>query len=169
MVENLAEIGRATVEDLDGIMALLAENQPGRGGRLSAGLPRSLIAEIMRETPIIVSRLDGCVIGCLVTSTREMNADIPIIDAMLAAYSGSSGSHVYGPICVATEHRGKGVAQAMFAELRRWEPAREYILFTRRDNPIALRAHAKMGMCEVAGFVYQDNDYVVLSSLRSAA
>ena len=169
MIETFAEIGRATEEDLDGILALQAENQPGRGGRLSASFPRSLIAEIMRHTPVIVSRLNGCVTGYLVTSTREMNAGIPIIDAMLAAYSGAPASHVYGPICVAAEQRGKGLAQAMFAELRRWEPEREYILFVRRDNPASLRAHAKMGMCEVAGFRFRENDYVVLSSVRSAA
>ena len=169
MIENLAEIGRATEDDLDGIMALQAENQPGRGGRLSASFPRSLIAEIMRDTPVIVSRLGGCVTGYLVTSTREKNADIPIIDAMLAAYSGASASHVYGPICVVAEQRGKGLAQAMFAELLRLEPKREYILFVRRDNPASLRAHAKMGMREVADFMFRGNDYVVLSSVRSAA
>ena len=169
MIENLAEIGRATEEDLDGILALQAENQPGRGGRLSASFPRSLIAEIMRDAPVIVSRLVGCVIGYLVTSTKEMNAGIPIIEAMLAAYPGASASHVYGPICVAAEKRGKGLAQAMFAELRRLEPERQYILFVRRDNRASLRAHAKMGMREVAGFRFRDNDYMVLSSVRSAA
>jgi hypothetical protein len=42
-------------------------------------------------------------------------------------------------------------------------PGREGILFIRRDNPASLRAHAKMGMQEVAGFVFNANDYVVLS------
>jgi hypothetical protein len=53
--------------------------------------------------------------------------------------------------------------------LRRWEPEREYILFVRRDNPASLRAHAKMGMREVADFIFRGNDYVVLSSVRSTA
>lgn len=169
MIENLAEIGWATEEDLEGILALQAENQPGRGGRLSASFPRSLIAEIMRETPVIVSRRDGCVAGHLVTSTREMNDGILIIEAMLAAYSGASASHVYGSICVAAGHRGKGLAQAMFVELRRLEPEREYILFVRGDNPASLRAHAKMAMREVAGFVFRGDEYLVLSSARCAA
>jgi len=42
-------------------------------------------------------------------------------------------------------------------------PGREGILFIRRDNPASLRAHEKMGMREVAGFVFNGNDYVALS------
>jgi predicted GNAT superfamily acetyltransferase len=92
-----------------------------------------------------------------------MNADVPIIRAMLAAYPGATDAYVYGPICVSAEERGKGLAQAMFAELQRLLPGREGILFIRRDNPASLRAHEKMGMHEVAGFVFNGNDYVVLS------
>jgi predicted GNAT family acetyltransferase len=51
----------------------------------------------------------------------------------------------------------------MFTELRRLERGREGILFIRRDNPASLRAHRKMGMREVAGFVLGGIDYVVLS------
>ena len=69
----------------------------------------------------------------------------------------------YGPICVSEEERGKGLAQAMLAELRRREPGREGILFIRRDNPASLRAHAKMGMREMADFVFDGKDYVALS------
>jgi predicted GNAT family acetyltransferase len=64
---------------------------------------------------------------------------------------------------VSAEERGKGLAQAMFAELQRVLPGREGILFIRRDNPASLRAHEKMGMREVAGFVFNGNDYVALS------
>jgi predicted GNAT family acetyltransferase len=59
--------------------------------------------------------------------------------------------------------RGMGLAQAMFAALQRLLPGREGVLFIRRDNPASLRAHAKMGMHEVAGFLFEGNDYVVLS------
>jgi predicted GNAT superfamily acetyltransferase len=157
------DIGRATEIDLDGIMELQTANQPERGGTLSASLPRSRIAKMMRDMPLIVARCSGRITGFLMTSTREMNADVPIIRAMLAAYPAATDAYVYGPICVSAEERGKGLAQAMFAELQRLLPGREGILFIRRDNPASLRAHAKMGMHEVAGFVFNGNDYVALS------
>ena len=157
------EISRATEIDLDGIMDLQTANQPERGGPLSASLPRSRIAEMMRTMPLIVARCSGRITGFLMTSTREMTADVPIIRAMLAAYPGATDAYVYGPICVSAEERGKGLAQAMFAELQRLLPGREGILFIRRDNPASLRAHARMGMREVAGFVFNGNDFVALS------
>ena len=156
-------IGRATEADLDGIMELQAANQPDRGGMLSASLSRSRVAELVLGRPLIVARRGGRVVAFLMTSTRAMNDDVPIIRAMLEAYPGTSDAYVYGPVCVIEEERGKGLAQAMFTELRRLERGREGILFIRRDNPASLRAHTKMGMREVAGFVLDDIDYVVLS------
>lgn len=156
-------IGTATEADLDGIVELQAANQPDRGGMLSASLPRSRIAELIRGRPLIVARRSGRVVAFLMNSTREMNDDVPIIRAMLEAYPGTAGAYVYGPICVTEEERGKGLAQAMFTELRRVERGREGILFIRRDNPASLRAHTKMGMREVAGFVFGGTEYVILS------
>jgi predicted GNAT superfamily acetyltransferase len=156
-------IGRATEADLDGIMELQAANQPEHGGMLSASLSRSRVAEMARERPLIVARRGGAVVAFLMNSTREMNDDVPIIRAMLEAYPGTADAYVYGPICVKEEERGTGLAQAMFAELRRLEAGREGILFIRRDNPASWRAHTKMGMREVTGFVFGGTDYVVLA------
>jgi len=156
-------IGRATEADLDDIMELQAANQPERGGMLSASLSRTRVAELVLRRPLIVARRSGRVVAFLMNSTREMNDNIPIIRAMLDAYPGTADAYVYGPICVKEEERGRGLAQAMFTELRRLERGREGILFIRRDNPASLRAHTKMGMREVAGSVLGDIDYVVLA------
>lgn len=163
MTGSETNIGRASETDLDGIVKLQAENQFERGGALSASLPRSRIAEMMLEMPLIVARRGDRITGFLMTSTRAMNANIPIINAMLAAYPGTPDAYVYGPICVSAEERGKGLAQAMFAALRRLVPTREGILFIRRDNSASRSAHAKMGMREVAGFAIDGNEFAVLS------
>jgi predicted GNAT superfamily acetyltransferase len=160
-----AEIGQASEADLDGIVELQAANQADRGGSLSAALPRIRIAEMMREMPLIVARRGGRITGFLMTGTRALSADVPIVGAMLAAYPGAADAYVYGPICVAAEERGKGLAQAMFSELRRLAPGREGILFIRRDNLASLRAHEKMGMRELASFPYGGSEFAVLSYL----
>ena len=156
-------IGRATEADLDGIMELQAANQPERGGMLSASLSRSRVADMIAGRPLIVARRSGRVVAFLMNSTRGTNDSVPIIRAMLDAYPGKADAYVYGPVCVKEEERGKGLAQAMFTELRRLERGREGILFIRRDNPASLRAHTKMGMHEVAGFAFGGIDYAVLS------
>ena len=53
MTNGEADIGLASEADLDGIVELQAANQPERGGTLSASLPHSRIAEMMREMPLI--------------------------------------------------------------------------------------------------------------------
>jgi len=157
------DVGTATEQDVDGILELQAVNQPERGGLLSAELPRSRVTEMMHAMPLIVARRNGRIVAFLMNSPREMNDDVPVIRAMLDAYPGSPGAYVYGPICVSEEERGKGLAQAMFAELRRLEPGREGILFIRSDNSASLRAHTKMGMREVATFMMNGIEHVVLS------
>lgn len=157
------ETGPACEADLDGIVALMADNQPARGGRLSANLPRQRLLAMLQDLPFVVARRDGKVIGFLLTCSRETNADVPVIQAMLAAYPGDAEAYVYGPICVAASERGKGVAQAMFNRLRECLPGREGILFIRQDNPASLNAHARMAMCEVACFEFNGMAHTVFA------
>lgn len=156
-------IVRAVEADVDEVLELQAANQPDRGGSLSAALPRSRIVEMMRTMPTVVARKDGRVVGFLISSTRESNAGIGIVQAMLAAYPGAADCYIYGPVCVAAEERGRGLAGRMFEELLRLLPGREGVLFIRRDNASSIRAHARMGMREVAGFHHANHDYAVLA------
>ena len=163
MTEPGATLGKATEADLDGILALQAANQIERGGMLSAELPRLRIKEMMHGMPLIVARRDGHITGFLMTSTRTMNAELPVVRAMFGAYAGTVDAFVYGPICVDPAERGKGLAAAMFSELRRLEPGREGVLFIRSDNEASLRAHRRMGIREVARFELDGADFTVFS------
>ncbi|EPJ96988.1 MULTISPECIES: GNAT family N-acetyltransferase [Pseudomonas] len=163
MTNHESVVGRANEADLDGILVLQAANQMARGGSLSASLPEARVMAMMQEMPLIVARRDGHITGFLMTTTRAMNADLPIVQAMFGAYPGAADAYVYGPICVGEEERGKGLAQRMFADLRRLEPGREGILFIRKDNEASLRAHLKMGMKEVASFPFNGFDFAVYS------
>ena len=156
-------VTQADDTDLDGILDLQALNQVARGGALSASLPRDRVRAMLNHMPLIVARRDGRISGFLMTTSREMNADLPIVQAMFAAYQGSPDAYVYGPICVNADERGQGLAQQMFANLCRLQPGREGVLFIRQDNQPSLRAHLKMGMPEVAAFPFNGHDYSVFS------
>ncbi|MDO7895933.1 GNAT family N-acetyltransferase [Pseudomonas citrulli] len=163
MTNHETVIRRANEADLDEILALQAANQMERGGSLSASLPRSRVAAMMEQMPLIVACRGGRVTGFMMTTTRAMNADLPIVQAMFAVYPGTPDTYVYGPVCVSEEERGKGLAQRMFAALRHLEPGREGVLFIRKDNEPSLRAHLKMGMKEAASFAFNGFDYAVYS------
>ena len=53
---------------------------------------------------------------------------------------------------MAESERGKGVARAMFDELRAQLPGREGFTFIRADNAVSRTFHASMGMREAATF-----------------
>ena len=156
------EIGRATLEDLDGILKLAEANHASRGGSLTGTLRREAVRETIDALPIVVARRVGNVIGFLLAWNKSPS-NPPWIQAMLNAYSGASDAYIYGPICVDSRERGRGVAGAMFAELRRLLPGREGILFIRRDNEASLRAHRKLGMSQKAEYVYEGSAFVVLA------
>jgi ribosomal protein S18 acetylase RimI-like enzyme len=159
----VTEIVRATHDDIDGILALQEMNQPERGGLLSARLPRAWLESALDDLPIIVARRGGSVVGYLVSASRAAVDAVPVIAAMLRAYPGAEGAYVYGPVCVAAEERGQGLAAAMFSELRAALPGREGILFIRTDNAASLRAHARMRMRWVADFEHDDAALHVLA------
>lgn len=156
-------VKKARKKDLDGILALQAENQMDRGGSLSASLPRARLKMMLADMPIIVARHGDRVTGFLMATSREMNADLPIVKAMFDAYQGAPDAYVYGPICVGAQERGKGLAQRMFDKLRTLEPGREGVLFIRSDNAASIRAHEKMNMERVADFQFNDFQYAVFS------
>lgn len=157
------QIGLAEKGDIDGILDLQERNLPQRGGTLSARLSRAWFEAAMVAMPVVVARRDGRVVGYLASAPVAAGAGVPVIEAMLGAYRGAADAYVYGPVCIAEAERGRGLADAMFAALRARLPGREGILFIRRDNPASLRAHARMGMTEVAEFVHDGAVHAVLS------
>ena len=163
VLEMKMDVGIAVESDLEGILRLQDANQPENGGTLSARFHRDRIVAMMQDMPLLVAREQGHVVGFLMTSSKKMNADIPIIQAMLTAYPGSENAYVYGPICVAQAARGKGLAQTLFNHMKGLLPGREGILFIRRDNPASLQAHAKMGMSMMGMFTFNGQEHAVLS------
>ena len=156
------ELSTAAPSDIDGILGLQEENQPEQGGLLSTRLPRAWFEAALNDLPIIVARRSGRVVGYLVTASREATQNVPVLAAMLRAYPGALHSYSYGPVCVAADERGHGLAGMMFAELRKQLPGREAILCIRTDNTASLRAHQKMGMHEVAAFEHDGIRFLAL-------
>jgi predicted GNAT family acetyltransferase len=164
MLTGDCEIAQARAEDIGGILDLQERNQPERGGALSARLPREWLEAAVADMPVIVARKERHVVGYLISASRQAYVGVPVVAAMLRAHPGAApDAYVYGPVCVAEEARGFGLAGAMFAALRARLPGREGVLFIRRDNAASLRAHERMGMREVAGFAHGGAEMAVLA------
>ena len=156
------DISLATPYDIPGILALQEANLPDSGGTLSVRLTPNWFQDAVLEKSVIVGRRESKVVGYVVGSSLAANAHVAIIQTMLRAFLPAPGCYLYGPICVAETERGKGLASAMFAELRKCLSGRPAMLFIRADNAPSLQAHRKMGMQELGTFTDGDVLYVAL-------
>lgn len=158
------EIALATAEDISGILELQERNLTRNGGMLSDAYTGARIERDMAEMPLIVARRRARVVGYVISGTRASKTGVPIMQAMLRAYAGDSDAYMYGPICVAEDQRGCGLATTMYNALRARLPGREGLTFIRSDNAVSLRVHERFGMRRVIEFDYDGVTCVILSS-----
>jgi L-amino acid N-acyltransferase YncA len=163
MARDDYEIALAVRDDLAGILDLQEQNLPASGGMLSVRLPLQWFEAALADMPVIVARQDGRVVGYLVASSVPSQSHIPIIESMLRVYPGAPSDYLYGPVCVAQSERGRGLVARMFAMQRAHVGRRNCFAFIRRDNTASLRAHAKVGLLEVAEFTHNDAPLVVVA------
>ena len=156
------EIAVAIPPDIPGILALQDANQPDRGGVLSVRFPHEWIRAAIANEAIVVARRDGKIAGYAISGELSAQAHVPVVQAMLRAYAPPPNTYLYGPICVDQSERGRGLAGALFDALRARFPGRDSITFIRHDNQVSRRAHAKLGMTEVAAFVHDGVEQIVV-------
>jgi predicted N-acetyltransferase YhbS len=157
------EFTRANRHDIPAILQLQESNLRSNGGSLSVRFSREWFEQAVSDMPIILARRGSDVVGYVASTPLTAQAHDPIICAMLRAYPGPPGAYNYGPICVAQNHRNRGLAAAMVGQLRAQLPGREGLTFIRSDNASSLAFHGKMGMRQVAEFALDDVAYVVVA------
>ena len=153
----------ATLDDAERISALLMANAADRGGALYGDWSVGVVGDCIAAGDLIIVAIDGAhLLGVLFTSEKA-RASAPPVLAMLAAWPGSADAYVYGPVCIDQAARGKGVLEALHADLVTRRPGREAVLFIKANNPRSLRAHARLGMVQVASFTLDGEVFAVLS------
>jgi Acetyltransferase (GNAT) family len=157
------EIALAGLDDVSGILVLQERNLSSIGGSLSVPFSRSWFETAVANAQVIVARRNERVVGYLVSCDFAAQAHVPLVQAMLKVYPGTPGAFNYGPFCVSESERKRGLAGAMFAALRARLPEREAVAFIRADNTPSLRAHGRMGMQQVAEFIHDSVEFVVVA------
>jgi hypothetical protein len=165
----MIETRPATIEDAEPISALLMANSPDRGGALHGDWPIGVVTEWIEGGALIVVAMNGPkLVGALLTSERAHASAPPPVIAMLKAWPGGADAYVYGPVCVDQAARGLGVLEAMYAHAVALLPGREAVLFINASNTRSLKAHARLGMLQVANFTLGEQAFIVLSSRNEA-
>jgi L-amino acid N-acyltransferase YncA len=157
------EIARACAKDIPEILELQQANLAANGGSLSVQFSSEWFESTMADMPIIVARHEGQLVAYLVSSSPAATRNVTLSQAKFRAYPPQPQSYNYGPICISTSERGQGLAATMFEQLRAQLPGHEAVGFIRCDNSASLRAHAKLGLKQVARFSEAGIDYVVIA------
>ena len=124
------------------------------------------VTKWITDGALVIVAMDGPKLaGVLFTSEKAQASALPVV-AMLKAWPGSADAYVYGPVCVDQAARGLGVLEAMYAHALACLPGREAVLFINAGNTRSLKAHARLGMVQVADFTLGEQAFAVLSSRR---
>jgi predicted GNAT superfamily acetyltransferase len=187
---NLSEpvFRRALPEDYATILQLQSVNfianlsdEKRKEGFLSAQFTLEQTAQIAEDLGTMVAVVDNNLAGFLCAFRREFNTGSPVIAKMLESYDwvtfegkplNSFNSYMYGPVCIAREHRRRGLLRGLY-EAQKKDVAGLFevgVAFVSRSNPHSLQAHvAGLGMIEVGDFELKGNIYAILAFRLSAA
>jgi GNAT superfamily N-acetyltransferase len=175
------EIGRAAPDDCTGILALQSANYAGNlstreaeQGFLSAEFTPAQLTAIAGNLGIFVARENGRVIGYLCAHEVTLAPLPPVVEAMLrcarTALCGESALagarlFVYGPVCIARSHRGRGLARRLLGALQARVAGRyEFgVTLVASANPHSLAVHVDgLGMQDAALFEHAGRSYHLL-------
>jgi predicted GNAT superfamily acetyltransferase len=178
---SIVEYRKATPADYADILRLQSANfianlsaDERQSGFLSAQFTPDQTARIAEDLGTTVAVVENRVAGFLCAFRNEFETGSPVIAKMLESYDcltfegrplSGFNSYIYGPVCIAREHRGRGLLRGLY-EAQKKDLAGQFeigVAFVARSNPHSLRAHvAGLGMSQAGDFAVKDEIYVTL-------
>jgi len=173
---------RARKEDYLGILRLQSANyidnlshEERTQGFLSAQFSPAQVAEVAEDLGTMVALVGNDVAGFLCAFRNEFEHGSPVLAKMFEFYDrvkfegktlSSYKSYVYGPVCIGSEYRQRGLLRGLY-EAQRQDLAGRFdlgVAFVSRSNPHSLQAHVGgLGMTAVGDFEVKGNAYVILA------
>ncbi len=177
------EFRRARPQDFSAILEIQSANHVANlsleeraEGFLSAEFTAEQVAAMAADLGIMVAcDFKESVLGYLCAFRCGFNHQSAVVGKMLEGFASaqfagrpldSYETFIYGPVCIARAHRGRGLLRGLYEALQR-EVAGQFevgVAFVARNNRHSLRAHvAGLSMTEVGEFEVNGNPYVTLA------
>ncbi|MNG60861.1 hypothetical protein D3C81_799830 [compost metagenome] len=152
-------IRQAQPEDYPAILQLQTQNTPAnlsdsqkRQGFIVSSMNEAQLAHINQGLGILVAVEDQTLAGFVCLMTTDAQPRPPVVDAMLEKLAGESFNgrplseqrvFMYGPVCLNSAWRGKGVLKQLFAAVKAHTREKFDVgaLFIDDSNPHSLAAH----------------------------
>jgi predicted GNAT superfamily acetyltransferase len=176
------EYRRALPQDYPAIVQLNSENfianlrqNEREDGFLSAVFTLEQTAAMAEDLGTTVAIVDGVLAGFLCAFRNDFNHGSPVVAKMIESYDrvhfegkllSAYNTYAYGPVCIAREHRRKGLLRGLY-EAQKRELADKFevgVALIARDNPHSMQAHvAGLGMTEVGEFEVNGNTFATVA------
>jgi L-amino acid N-acyltransferase YncA len=175
-------IRRATAADFPGMLPLQEANlidnltsEQRRAGYLSARFSEEQFARMNRDAAIAVAEDGGRVVGYACSAEVEYSRQFPILAAMIATFDrvtflgnvlADARVAIYGPVCVDSAFRGRGVFRELINKLKeelagRFEVA---VAFVAKGNSHSVAAHVDgLGMTVLGDYVFEAGRYWIVA------
>ena len=171
-------IRQAVPGDYPAILALQAQNTPEhlsaqqrQQGFIVSQMNEKQLASINSGLGILIATEDDRLAGFVCLMSTDAQPRPPVVDAMLHTLAtqrfqdqalDQQRVFLYGPVCLSTEWRGKGVLRQLVAAVKA-RTQRDFdvgALFVNEDNPHSLTAHvAGLGMTALTTFRCNNQSY----------
>jgi L-amino acid N-acyltransferase YncA len=177
-------ITRMSDSDISQIMDIQSANErkqltpsQQKNGYLSIAFSEAEFKDFNDNLCVVVAKDQDEVIGYCCVSSAAFNAQFPILDQIVGGISSyaipetqdmptEEKSCVYGPVCIAPSHRGKGVLEKLSAfglEIAKERGYAYCLSFIAADNARSLQAHMKLSFHKVGTVSHNNNEYVVIA------
>lgn len=154
------------------LVSVLTEHEK-EDGFLSGGFDEVQYAEMNRSGCVIVAYEATELVGFLGAGSLEFNSSYPLPATMIQKlpsinYRGKTLDQyrlcLAGPVCVSKTQRGKGVFQAMYAEMHRIAAKDLELVATlvSTSNHRSVAAHEKVGLERVGQFEFDGRSFHLL-------
>ena len=180
---TMLEIGQATLQEREGVMALLRANHADnlgeaerRDGFVTTNMtPEQMTALIAEENGVTVARDGAGVAAFALAAPWGFWSQWPFFRNMIRILGNyrfggvtltEENSYQYGPVCVDRDYRGRGVFERVFAASLRTMEDRYPIMvtFVNQANPRSYAAHSrKAGMATPGTFDYNGSHYYLMA------
>jgi L-amino acid N-acyltransferase YncA len=177
-------ITRMLDSDIRQIMDIQYENQrehltasQQKNGYLSIAFTADEFKEFNNNLCVVVAKEHHEVIGYCCVSSAAFNAQFPILDQIvkgIPSYAipdtqdipAEEKTCIYGPVCIARSHRGKGVLEKLSVfglEIAKEQGYAHCFSFIAADNVRSLQAHRKLSFHTVGIVNHNTNEYIVIA------
>lgn len=149
--------------DCEEVAILLQKSAQSQGGGLLGEFPLIKVKSMFANSDaVIVARERNHVIGVVFSFQANDTTLPPLLQYItLNFHQEMQNNWFYGPVCIDAVYRGKNILPALYNTICKQHTGKP-VAFINNDNLRSLKAHQRLGMQQVAQFVFEGTNYFLV-------